>query len=485
MRLLPALMLLLLLVPGVVAQDPKPPAPFDFAKERLKAWEYLADKHADLGDDYKKAKVFTEARKQYDRARELVADLPRAMKGLGFEKQRGEWVQKEILPPKDEGTPAQVAEARKKPDDGKLKDYTRCADRCRKLLDATRKAGTELEQRQAASDLLYYAPDDAEARKLRGHIKDGDDWLPDFAKTWRDQGRKLMEKGSFGDVLEGEDEQAKLIGATFWRRQSELLVVRTSVDETRAKMMHRAVQVNTQRAMELLAIKEFPFGPGRKYTLTQVNTTEQWEAMLTKVLKLEGDTLEFNRKLAGTYTREPVGFMTRASVDASADDMIGNSTVIQILVNHRGKGGDNPPWLTTGWGYLVTSQALGTTQTLRYTLDTQGQTSSSRNIIPEFSKKGGTPELLREVALHDVTFSKDMPLAALLLLKVNDIDQSAAAKSFSLMEFLFQSYSDQTRKWLSAAPAADKERVQELEQAFGKPLADLETEWRQWVLARY
>lgn len=485
MRVVPALLLLVLLVPASLAQEPKPPAPFEFAKERLKAWEYLADKHADLGDDYKKAKVFTEARKQYDRARELVPDLPRAMKGLGFERKQGDWVQKEILPPKDEGTPAQILEARKKPDEGRLKDYTRCADRCRKLLDAARKAGTEFEQRQAAADLLYYAPDDAEARKLRGHVKDGEDWLPDFAKAWRDEGRKLMEKGTFGEAIEGEDEQARLIGARFWRRQSELLVVRTSVDETRAKMMHRAVEVNTQRAMQLLGIKEFPFGPGRKYTLTQVNTTEQWEAMLTRVMKLEGDTLEFNRKLAGTYTREPAGFMTRASVDASADDMIGNSTVIQILVNRRGKGGDNPPWLTTGWGYLVTSQALGTTQTLRYTLDTQGQTSSSRNIIPEFSKKGGTPELLREVALHDVTFGKDMALSALLMLKVNDIDQSAAAKSFSIMEFLFQSYGDQTRKWLATAPAPDKERALELETAFGKPLSDLEAQWRQWVLARY
>lgn len=485
MRALTAALLVLLVAPIAVAQDPKPPAPFEFDKERAKAWDYLADKHADLGDEYKKAQVFGDARKQYDRARQLVPDLVKAWKGLGYQKRGGEWVPDKLLPDKEVLDAAKLIEARKKPDDKKAKEFVRCAERCKRLMEDARKAGDERARRIAAIDLLYYSPEDAEARKLRGQVKDGDDWLPDFAKAWRDTGRKAMEAGTFGEEVTGEDAQAKEIGARFWRRESAFLVVRTTVDETRAKMMHRAVEANTKRAMELLGVKDQPFGAGRKFTLTQVNTEALWTAMLTKVMKLEGDNLEFTRKLQGTYTRDPSGFMTRGVFDASADDMIGNSTVIQLMYRARGQGGDTPPWVTVGFSYLITSQVLGTCSTVRYTIEQKGATASSHNVIPEFTKKSGSPDLLREVALSEVVFGKDPALARMLMLETNDMDQSAAAKAFSLMEFFFSQYADKARKWLNTPAPDKKERVKELEEAFGKPLADLETEWREWVLGRY
>jgi len=484
MRALSVTLLLSLLVAHAVAQDPKQPPPFEFDKERAKAWEYLADKHADLGDDYKKAQVYGDARKHYDRARQLIPDMPKAMKGLGFDKRRGEWVMDKPLPEKEVLDAKALAEARKKPDDKKPKDYVRCAERCKRLMEDARKAGDERGQRLAAIDLLYYDPENAEARKLRKHAKDGEDWLPDFAKAWRDEGRKALEAGTFGEEITAEDPQAKEIGGKFWSRQSAWLVVRTSVDENRAKMMHRAVEVHTARAMTLLGLKDQPFGPARKFTLTQVNTTALWEAMLTKVMKLEGDNLEFTKKLQGTYMREPSGFLTRGVFEASADDMIGNSTVIQVMYRARG-GGETPPWISVGFSYLITSQVLGSTSTVRYTIEQKGATSSSHEVIPEFTKKSGSPELLREVALMDVVFGKDPALNNLLLLETNDMNQSAAAKAFSLMEFFFHQYPDQARKWLNTPAAEKKERVKELTDMFGKSIEELELQWREWVLARY
>lgn len=484
MRTLPVALLLLLLVPCAVAQ-PKDPPPFDWEKERAEAWKYLADKHADIGDEYKKAQVFGDARKQYDRARQLVPDHVKAWKGLGYQKRGGEWVADKLLPDKEVLEGAKLIEARKKLEEKKAKEFVRCAERCKRLMDDARKAGHETGQLLAAIDLLYYDPEHADARKRRKHVKDGEDWLPDFAKTWRDEGRKTLEAGTFGEEITGEDPQAKEIGARFWRRESAWLVVRTSVDETRAKMMHRAVEANTKRSMDLLGIKDQPFGAARKFTLTQVNTTPMWEAMLTKIMKLEGDNLEFTKKLQGTYTREPSGFMTRGVLDVSADDMIGNSTAIQILHRQRGQGGETPPWITVGFSYLVTSQVLGSTSTVRYTIEQKGATASSHEVIPEFTKKSGSPELLREVALMDAVFGKDPTLSNLLMLETNDMNQSAAAKSFALMEFFFSQHAEKARKWLDQPPVDKKERVKELEGAFGKPLADLEAEWKQWVLARY
>jgi hypothetical protein len=484
MRLFSAVLLLLLVVPCAVAQ-PKEPPPFEFEKELARLWEYLADKHADMGDEYKKAQVYLDARKQYDRSLQFAPELPKAWKGLGYQRRQNQWVPDKLLPDKEVLDARALVEARKKPDEKKAKEFTRCAERCKRLMEDARRAGDETARRVAALYVLYYLPDDAEARKLREHVRGDADWVPDFAKVWRDEGKKAVEAGTFGEELAGEDAQAREIGARFWRRQSAFLVVRTSVDETRAKMMHRHAEANMRRAMDILGVKDQPFGAGRRMTLTQVNTTPMWEAMLTRVMKLEGDNLEFTKKLQGTFMRDPWGFMTRGVFEASADDMIGNSTAIQVLHASRGKGPDTPPWITVGFSYLVTSQVLGSTSTVRYTIEQKGATASSHEVIPEFTKKSGSPELLREVALNDVVFGVDPPLARLLVMETNDVNQSAAAKAFALMEFFFSQYPEQARKWLGKSAAPRDERAKELETAFGKSADEIEAQWRQWVLARY
>lgn len=483
MRLFLSLVVLLCAGMLSLAQDKPVPPLFDFAKARTALWDNLADKHVGLGDDYKKAQVFTEARKQYNRALELNPEMPRAMRGLGFDKRKGEWVADKPLPEKDALSAADLLKARKDPDDNRTKEYVRCAESCRKLVEKAAKAGDERGRRIAATDVLYYAPADEAALKLRGQVKDGESYVPEFAKAWRDAGRKIREAASEGAVLGGEDEQAKAIGAKFFRRQSEYMIVRTSVDDERAKVMHKAAEANMKRAMELLGVKENPFGPGRKYNLLQV-TREEFDAILTKVLKLEGDMLEFVRKLQGTNLGQPSEFMTRG-VRNGADDMVGNTLASRIALVARGKGPDRPPWVTTGFSYLVTSQVLGSVSTVRYTLVAQGRTSSSHEAIPDFSKKSGSPDLLREIALYDITFKREMPVEKLMNLKVNDVDQSAAAKSFALMEFFFAKYPEQARKWLNSPAAREEEHAKELETAFGKPLAELEGEWREWVLAGY
>ncbi|MBZ0135777.1 MAG: hypothetical protein K8I27_05350 [Planctomycetes bacterium] len=468
-----------------VAYAPANAGDFDLPSERAKLREWLADKHADLGDEYAKVLIFTIARKQYDRARELEPDNRKAWQGLGYKKKGDNWVLDEALPEEDGVSGREYLEAIKKPDEEKAKTWEKCADRCRKLMDKAAKAGDARAARILAIDLLYYLPDDPEARKLRGHSLHEEAWRPDFVKAWREEGKNIHEGEGFGDELEGEDEQAKLIGATFARRKSEWLITRTTYDVTRAKLLHRAALATIKRATELLAIDKPPFG-GHQYTITHLQTQPEYESMLTKVLQLEGSDLEFAKRLAGHGQSKPYGYFCWSNSDTGANDMLCNTIALRVLAHHQDGKSDRAPWIDTGWGYFVTSHVLNTTHTRRYTLEQAGATASDHEIIPEFTKKSGSPELLREVALYNISFDRDVPMRELIATKINDMQQSHAAKSFSFMEFAFANHKEAAQKWLKSGGQQEaKDRVAAIETAFGKSLEELENEWREWVLLNY
>jgi hypothetical protein len=141
--------------------------------------------------------------------------------------------------------------------------------------------------------------------------------------------------------------------------------------------------------------------------------------------------------------------------------------------------------LKTGFSYLVTSQVIARCGTTRYTMKKLGQTGSDFDALPEFSKKSGSPEQLRDVILNEVIRGRDLPLEKLTQVGVNDMTIEYAAKGFSLMEYCFAKYPDATREWLKAtAPKADG-RIAIIEKHLGKKVDELEKEWRAWVLMNY
>ena len=458
-------------------------AAYDLESQRARLWDFFADKHTEAGDEYKKVQLFEDARQQYLRAIELVPDHGKARRGLGMRKKGNEWVDDEPLPEKSPLKPADKIEARKKPDELKARNFEKCADRARKQVQAATSAGDTRAARILASDVLTYAPDDAAARKLRGHEKLGEDWMPGFAKQWRENGMAHVAKGSFGEEVSDEDEQAKEISVRFTRRAGKWLMARTTYDDTRAKFMHRNAEAAITRAMELLGV-DAPFGVHR-YTITHFQSAAEYDAMLEKVLKLSGDELVFAKKLAGHGQSKPWGFLCRSSTDAAADDMIANTIAINVMNTNRRNGRLTQPWVETGFSYLITSQTLGTCITTRYSLIKQGATASSHTTMPELNKKSGTPEHLREAILREVTFKRDLPLSRIVNFETNDMTMEAAAKSFSLLEFWFSNYPDATRKYL-ASPGEEKEaRLTNIETHFGKKVDAIEAEWREWVLANY
>ncbi|MBX3461428.1 MAG: hypothetical protein KF696_15895 [Planctomycetes bacterium] len=455
-------------------------AGYDLEGNRKRLWDFFADKHAEIGDEYKKAQLFEDARQQYLRGLELDEEHRKCRQGLGQKKKGNQWADDQPMPERSPLKPNEKIEARKKGDQLKDDNYKKCAERARKQVQAAQQAGDERAARILANELFYYAPDDAAARKLKGHLKSGDDWAPEFAKKWRDEGIKQVEAAGFGEDVSGEDEHAKALNTRFVVRSGKWLTARTSLDDARCRLMHRNAEAAAARSIELLGL-EAPFGRHR-FTLTHLKSNDEYFAMLEKVLKLEGDELEFAKKLTGRGHNNPWGFVCRSPSDAGADDMNANTIAINVMNAHREKRAQ--PWMDTGFAYLITSHTLGTTSTTRYTLIKQGTTSSDHKVMPDLTKKSGTPEHLREAILRAVTYGRDLPLSRLLVTKVNDMDLEAAAKAFSLMEYWLHTDKENFRKYLLSKEEEDK-LAANLETHFGKSLAEIEAAWREWVLANY
>lgn len=455
-------------------------AAYDLEGNRKRLWDFFADKHAEIGDEYKKARMFEDARQQYLRGLELDGEHRKCRQGLGQKKKGNQWVDDEPLPERSPLKPNEKIEARKKGDQLRDENYKKCADRARKQVQAAQQAGDQRAARIICNELVYYAPDDSEARKLKGHVKSGEDWVPAFAKAWREQGGKHVEAAATGEEVTQEDEHAKAINTRFAVRSGKWLTARTSHDDARCRLMHRNAEAAAARSIELLGL-EAPFGRHR-FTVTHLKSSDEYFAMLEKVLKLTGDDLEFAKKLTGHGHSNPWGFVCRGTTDAGADDMIANTIAINVMNAHRGKRAQ--PWTDTGFAYLITSHTLGTTSTTRYTLIKQGTTSSDHKVMPDLTKKSGTPEHLREAILRAVTYGRDMPLSRLLVTKTNDMDLEAAAKAFSLMEYWLHTDAENLRKYLLSKEEPDK-LVQDIEQHFGKKIDEIEAAWREWVLANY
>lgn len=459
-------------------------AVFELEKEQTKLREWLSDKHADIGSDYKRAQLNLDARRHFDRALELNGENKKAWKGLGYKESRGAWVPDTLLPEKNGVEGAEYLEARKKPDASRDETLKKCAERCRKIVEAAQKAGNERAARILAIDWLYYEPDAAAARTLRGHEKDGEAWVPSFAKPWREAGRKIHADASMGEEIKEADPQEKDYGTKLYRRSGKWVTSRTTVSADRASLLHRAAEGTVQRSMDLLEITAAPFGD-RSYHVTHLQSKAEFETLVVKINKIEGDEQKFTLGLSGTWTRDPWGYAVWSFSTAAADDMLCNTLAINVLGRARKGSTQSPPWVTVGFSYLVTSQVLGTTSTVRYTMKKAGTTASEHDVIPEFKNKSGSPEFLREVALYDITFKREIPLSVLIHTGVNDMSQGHAAKSFSLFEYFMAEHKDACLKWLKEGEVEPEKRISRIEECFGMKLLDLETAWREWVLAKY
>lgn len=475
-----ALLLALFLNSAVVAQ-----AAFDFQAEREKLLELLADEHTDIGREFAKATIYSDARFHFSRAVVLVREFDKAMKAQGYEKKDGRWVlnPKDALPLKDGLSGDKLTAERERL--GKKRDaaYKRLADKIRAAARRARDAQAAEDALALESFLNYYAPDDAEARKARGHVKIGEEWGPSFAKAAREAGAKHLQEAGEGEKVAEEDPQGKVIGARLWVRKGTHIVARAVESDDRAARLHRVLEGIVRLGRDTLKV-EGPVFNGRQFTGTVVQRQEQYLAMVEKLSGKTGSDLELARKLAGSSQKDPWGFFCREGGWPSGDDMLGNTVAINVLYSCR--GGVSEPWINTGFSYLMTGRLLGTTNTVRYTVKEEGQTAVGGGAEePDLKKKSEGPQKLRALALFQAQTQTDTSLRALAVLDLNSLNMEHAAKAFSFFEFLFEKHPDKARQWLKLKPGQKAAEIANLEKALGVTVEELDSQWRRWVLTSY
>ena len=476
-----AMTLLLLLHCAVVAQAKS----FDIAREKKDLLEYLADKHSDLGKDYFKATLYSDGRAHYGRAMDLVHEHEKSMKALGFEYRDKRWtLDKKKQPPEKDGLDGVAAkEKRDEMARALAADYKRMGDKIRGVAKRARDAAAADDARVIESLLFFYAPEDAEARKARGHVKVGEEWGPAFAKAARDAGMVVLQAAVEGEKVETEDPQGKEIGAKFFARKGTHVIARAVESDERAARLHKVIEGAIALSVATLNLEAPVFGSGQTFSV--LNKREHYLAMVEKFSGKEGKDLELSKKLSGCNQQKPWGFFCHENTWPAGDDMHANTVAINVL--HAFRRDNSAPWVTTGFSYLVTARLLGTTNTVRYTIEEEGSTSAGGSGSGELNmnKKGGGPAKLRGLALDMAQTGRDTPLVKLAGLDLNSLKMEQAAKAFSFFEFGTEKYPEQTRKWLAMKPGNGAAEIKNIEAAFGKSAEELDNEWRQWVQVNY
>lgn len=457
---------------------------FDYEAERRRMLEALADGHCDLGKQYKAKLLYTDARAHYNRALALVEFYPDAMRGLGFEKQGAAWREdeKKKMPEKNGVAAAEEVKIRKELEPKRDQTYDRLAKKIKDFARRAKAAGMEKESAFLLSYIPFYAPDDKEFREGRGHVKVGDDWMPGFARLGLERGYDILKAAPEGEADGAEDPQGKEIGVKFWVRRGKLVVARATESDARAKRLHQVLEGTVTLCAEILVSDRKPYSGTQYFTVLQ--TREQYLAMVEKFSGKSGADLELAKKLSGCNQQNPWGFFCFQTMWPGGDDMHSNTAAIHMLSSYR-KSGESEPWITTGFSYLITSRLLGTSSTVRYTVQEQGDTVVKGQEELSLNKTAGGPAKMRQVALELAQTGKDASLTQLAGTPLNALKLPQAAKAFSFMEFIFVSYPDQARAWLATSPGKGVAEIPNLEKAFGKTAADLDKEWREWVLVTY
>jgi hypothetical protein len=457
---------------------------FDFDAEKKKMLEALADGHCDLAKQYKTKLLFSDARAHYNRALILVDDFSDAKKGLGFEKSGGVWkeVEKNKMPEKNGVSGAEETKARKDLESKRDSIYARLATKIKDIAKRAKAADKIVEANMLLSYVAFYAPEDKEFREGRNHVKVGEDWMPAWAKLAAEHGADVLKAAAEGEVDPAEDAQGKAIGSKFFVRKGKHVIARATESDERVKRLHMVIEGTITLSAELLKSERKPFNGTQLFTVLQ--TREQYLAMVEKFSGKKDADLDLAKKLAGCNQQNPWGFFCFQPMWPGGDDMHSNTVAINMLASYR-KSNESEPWIDTGFSYLITGRLLGTTNTVRYTVQDVGDTAVKGQDDLNMNKTSGGPAKLRQVALELAQSGKDTPLATLAATQLNALKIQQAAKSFSFMEFIFQKHPDEARKWLAMAPGKGVAEIPNLEKAFGKTAIELDEEWRNWVLVTY
>lgn len=134
-----------------------------------------------------------------------------------------------------------------------------------------------------------------------------------------------------------------------------------------------------------------------------------------------------------------------------------------------------PTWMEEAVAY---EQSIGL-QATSWTSCINDETTGDR------SKDWADPVNWRELIRGQVRLGEDTPFSSIVTYKPNDIDPKIAAKCWSFLTWLLDTKGDKVFTLLQHLRGDDKAQFRVFEGVFGKPLPELEEDWRNYVKDTY
>jgi len=171
------------------------------------------------------------------------------------------------------------------------------------------------------------------------------------------------------------------------------------------------------------------------------------------------------------------------------DDAIIHNLVRELLFKNSSRaysGKGYPSFLEKGVCYLATAEILGTTSNVMvYTTDDKYEGWKEHTV------KVKTPDGIRALVYELVKQQKDPSFEYISTMAVGKMQPTHVAKSVSITEFFFQKYNKELTNLLTEDAIGKKGEFYKtpeeeiVKKAFGKTPAELDTEWKEWVLENY
>lgn len=459
------------------AGDPKKD-PDPLAKRRDSANRKWADEHADLGAFCHGKKLYREAAAEYEKALARWADQPSARARLGFKKdEAGAWVAdpKAQVKRTNEVTGEAEAKAIKEYQDRLAKVEKHAGDDYWQVGKAFADAGRKEEAESLWRLAMGYDPDHAKVREALGYSKEDGKWVSPEEKAARDQVVQKIKQAGDGEEIPGESDEEHALGMKLSKRKSEHFRILAYFDQEKTKELVRLAET-TFAEFHALFEQERPVLSHIEGVVLQ--TEAQHCLYVDKVSTEDPREKEATKKLAGEIGFDPdhfEGYEGEHGHDYPKDFTVHDTTHL-LFTAYLGVGGDKlKGWLYEGMAYWFSARITNTA--LEYCI---GQESGAMGGGREFED----PRTWRGTVKEEVKKGGGPDMRAALSASINSLTPSTVLKGWSVIDFFLAKHKKEFFAFLDGL-RHNHDQEAALKDATGWGYADLEREWKKYVLENY
>ncbi|MBI3268596.1 MAG: hypothetical protein HYZ53_06210 [Planctomycetes bacterium] len=471
-----AVLLLGLLAAALPAEEPKKDVD-PLAKRRDNLARKWADEHAGIGDFCFGRKLFKEAATQYAQALERWPDQPTARARLGWKKDGASWV---------EDPKAQVKKTNEVTGDAEAKLLKEYEDRLGKLGKKAAedhwqlgKALDEAKRRPEAEEAwrlaMAYDGEHAKAREALGFTKENGRWVSPEERAERDKVAQRVKQAGEGKEVPGESEIERALGVKLSKRESEHFLIQAYFDQERTKELIRLAEATW---VEFHAVFEETQPVVSHIEVIALQSEAQHALYVDKISAVDAREKESVKKMAGDISLSPPrseGWEGDRGHEYPRDFTV-HDTAHVLFLTYMGNWTAHPKgWLYEGTAYWFSAKIAGSAMSYCIGGET-GALGAGRDFANPATWRGTVKESIRKGGSPDMRTT--------LMIGLNSLSETTVMKAWSVIDFLLAKHKKAFLELL-AALRAEKEQDGALKAATGWTYADLEREWRKYVLENY